>query len=570
MSFLRNIFGYKINGTRVTPVTLKITLIFTLIILVSNLTSNYINLMLNRTELNNLLRQLLVKDLRDMNTFCNNQFEIYQFNKDEQSSIEAIENKGLYELRSRKKGILLAIKDDGSILFQAIPYGIKLNQFGDANSLKKITQEPREGYIEIDLAGIKFLSVYKYNKNWDATILLAEEEHEFYSRQRIIYTIISFLIVLITLASAAVGIYLFRDVLRFIQVITTSIMRMIQNQKLELIDLRSAPNDDITYMGMAFNSLSSSVDTLINIFRKFTNKDVVSKAYREHQVSLGGVQKELAILFSDIKSFTMITETLGMDIIKLLNLHYDRAIRKIQEHDGLIAAIIGDALLAIYGVMDEDDDGYDTINKSYQAVLSAYKVQEVARSLRKEMWRKKDEVVKRKGSLTPEERKIYRAVLIEVGVGIDGGMVFYGTIGSNIRMTNTVIGDRVNSASRLEGLTRIYRIPVICSEYVKNDIERNIINNELRFIEIDTVQVKGKSTGMKIYFPVPLENYSEKMDRETKRYSVGLDLYYRGDWVRAYEFFKGLRFKPARVFRERIRNAEAPHDWNGIWEMKTK
>jgi len=571
-SIIKTIIGKRVQGTRIVPVTLKITFIFAVIVLVSNLSSNYINLMLNRAELNSLLRELLVKDLRDLNTFCNNQYEIFEFLGDDKGSIQSIEEKASYELKKGKGGIFLGVKRNGEILFQADTVsGKKLQEFKEKKLIEKLFEGVGEGYLPIDIQGSKYLSVYKYNRNWDAILILAVAESDFYAQQRLNFLIISAIILFIALISAIVGIYLFRYILQFIHIITDGIMGMISNQKLDLINLRDAPNDDITYMGMAFNSLAATVENLMSIFRKFTNKDIVVRAYRDRQVGLEGVQKELTVLFSDIKGFTNITETLGMDIIKLLNLHYDRAIRKIQEHDGIISAIIGDALLAVFGInLHEDDDKYEIVNKSYQAIQSAYRIQEVAKSLRTDMSKKKDEIVRMKGDLTREELKIYRAVLLEVGVGIDGGDVFYGTIGSHVRMTNTVIGDRVNSSSRLEGLTRVYRIPVICSEYVKNDLEKSIVNHGINFLEIDTVQVKGKTIGTKIYFPVPDEYFSERLRKEMKDYTIGLDYYYRGDWPTAYSYFKKLRFKAARVFRNRTRNADAPSDWNGIWEMTSK
>ncbi len=556
--------------TRVVPVTLKLTFIFLIIILVSNFTSNYINLMLNRSELNSLLRQLMVKDLRDLNNYVNNQYEIYEFLGDKDSSIDAISKKARFELERSKGGLFLGVNREGEILFQAAVEVRELKQFSDKSLLEKMFSGFGEGYEPIVLNDEQFLSVYKYNRQWDVVLILAVEKTQFYSQQQIIMYVVSGIILLIALMSAGVGVYLFRRVLYYMHVITESIMQMIKMQKLELIDLKDAPNDDITYMGMAFNSIANTVDNLLGIFRKFTNKDIVAKVYKEKQIGLEGVQRELTVLFTDIKGFTRITETLGTDIIKLLNLHYDRAIRKIQEHDGVISAIIGDALLAVFGVNLYDDNKFVSINKSYQAVHAAYKVQEIARILRQEMNERKEKIVAENGKLTSEQLMVYRAVLLEVGVGIDGGDVFYGTIGSHVRMTNTVIGDRVNSSSRLEGLTRIYRVPVICSEYVKNDIEKNIAKHGIHFLEIDTVQVKGKTIGTKIYLPVPEELMTQRLQNEYRHYYNGLDNYYRGDWKRAMEFFKGLRYKPARVFRNRIRNKEAPADWNGIWEMTTK
>ena len=118
------------------------------------------------------------------------------------------------------------------------------------------------------------------------------------------------------------------------------------------------------------------------------------------------------------------------------------------------------------------------------ALTAAFPIQEVAADLRESMSALRDDIIGRNGALTGR-REVYKAVLLEVGVGIDGGDVFYGNIGSYERMTTTVIGDNVNSASRMEGLTRIYHVPIICSAFVKDEAERG--NSEYRFLELDTV-----------------------------------------------------------------------------------
>lgn len=552
---------------RIIPVTLKIVITFTIFILVSNLSSNYINLVYNRAEHINLMNQLIIKDLKSVYAFCSNQFEIYSFDRNLDKSIVAIEKKSLFELKN-KKALVMGVKKDGEILFQSSKTVSKLEKFSDKESLslilKNLKSGKKEGFLNYKYHGDEYFGVYKYNSKWESFVIRSEEVNEFYQRSREIFTNVSVVIIVITLFIALIGIFVLRRILRYIRIITSSITSMIKNQRLEIIDLSKAPNDDITYLGIAFNALSSSIDNLVSIFQKFANQDVVQKAYNEREVKLEGSAQDLTILFTDIKSFTYITEILGNDIIKLLNLHYDRAIREIMEYDGVIGSIIGDALLAVYGALDS---GYK--NKSYQAVVSGYRLHEVALSLRNRMENIKEDIISEKGKLTVEEKKVYKAVLLEIGVGIDGGHVFYGTIGSYVRMTNTVIGDNVNSASRLEGLTRIYKVPVICSEYVKNDIEFNVENYGIRFVEIDTVQVKGKTIGSKIYWPIFEDEIDEELEKKLKSFESGLKLYMEGDWVNAKKKFSRCKLPLADEFKLRTEE-KCPKSWNGIWEMKTK
>ena len=207
-------------------------------------------------------------------------------------------------------------------------------------------------------------------------------------------------------------------------------------------------------------------------------------------------------------------------------------------------------------------------NKSVEALKAAYGIQSVAFDLRKKMIDKREDILKQRGSLTRAEEIVYRAVLIEVGVGVDGGEVFYGNIGSNERMTNTVIGDNVNSSSRLEGLTRIYKVPVICSEYIKNDAEG--YTEDYYFQELDIVKVKGKNAGKKIFWPVEIDKMDDELEEGLKKYNSALNDYYKGDWKNAESKFIQSRLPAAEVFIERIAGKSPPEGWNGIWTMKEK
>ena len=561
-----SVLGRKFSGTRIVPVVLKIVLIFALFIMVSNLASNYINLMLNRTELIKLMKQLLVKDLKQIYSFSNNQKEIYEYSKDLQGSVTNIEEFTLRDLPN-KRSIALGIKSDGSLLFQ----GLKIprqEHFTDKAALQTMVKNLENGIYEDSLTLLfnrdTYFGVYKYHLGWDIFLIRAEELNEFYSQSAIIFRNISIIILVVTIASAFVGILLLQYTLKYVGVITNSILSMQQSQELKLIDMKGATSDDITYLGLSFNALSSTINNLLTIFRKFVTRDVALSAYRDKFVRLEGYQQELTILFSDIKSFTFITETLGPDIIKLLNLHYERAISNVEANSGIIGSIIGDALLAVFGTLTSSHE-----NKSYQAVISAYQIQDAAASLRKEMTERKLRLEKKHQGFTDEEEKFYKAVLLEVGVGIDGGEVYYGKIGSRGRMTNTVIGDNVNSASRLEGLTRIYKVPVICSDYVKADIEENVRNSGMQFVELDQVQVKGKTIGKRVYWPVPGDQLNDSLKRELGNFIRGLELYYGGDWEKAGLSFKRCKLPMVEVFIERTKH-KCPRDWNGIWTMTTK
>lgn len=458
MNPLKSVLGSKFAGTRVVPIFTKIVALFTVFLLVSNFASNYINLELNRGELMGLTNRLLIKDLAELYGFASTQNQIYSFNQNLPDAIKAIEDSAAKNL-TREHSNAFGVKKDGSLLFWASKQSAPAS-FEDTAALKEIVGNAKgEGKIDFSIAGSGYFGVFKYNDKWDAYIVRAEETREFQKDTDAIFWRIAGLIVILTIVFIGLGAVLVRHILRFVGQITQSIMKMQTDQKMELIDIEGAPNDEISYLGASINSLSSTIDNLMSIFRRFVTQDIVQRAYTEKEIRLEGTTRNLTILFSDIKGFTFMTETLGNDIIDVLNLHYQRAIGRIHEEGGIVGSIIGDALLAVYGTLG------DTDRKSLHSLDSAYKIQEVASNLRKEMHVLRETIIKKRGALTPTEEAVYKAVLLEVGVGIDGGDVFYGNIGSYERMTNTVIGDNVNSSSRLEGLTRIYKVPVICSEF---------------------------------------------------------------------------------------------------------
>lgn len=584
----KNIFQ-RVGQTRIIPISFKILAIFTVLLLLSNFATNTINLILSQRQIINLNNTIMVSQLKDLFSAAGNQYQIYSFSGDRNGCIESLKNvakKGF----SMPQSFAGAFDRQGNILFEVFANGTETDEqkikrlmvleaeaakiaedsefgdytFADKAVLEKINADFEngitDGSINFETREGSYFGVYKFQEDWQCYFIRAELRADTNHSTFVVLALISLAILVLLILFLIVGFKVFGKILANVKNITNSLYEMQQNQKLENIDLSTSPNDDITYLAASFNSLSSTINNLLGIFQKFVSKDVVAKAYTEHQIKLEGRQRNLTILFSDIKSFTYRTETLGNDIIDLLNVHYDQVIHAVHENNGVIGSIIGDAILAIYGTEHAS-------KKSLESLDAAWSITKLTASLRAKMIERRAQIEKER-ALTEAEERVFKAVLIDVGVGIDGGNVFYGNIGSNEHMTNTVIGDNVNSASRLEGLTRIYHLPVICSQYVKNEVEKQ--TEKYSFFEIDTVQVKGKTEGKKIYFPVALDECEEGTAQKFDIYEQALSAYYKGDWTQARAGFKKCSLEVARVFIERMGRQSAPADWSGIWTMTTK
>ncbi len=565
MAVQKSGFFHKVGSTRVIPLYGKIAVLFVFFLLVSNFTTNYINLILNRAQQVKLMNELLVKELKENYITASTQFDVYSYNKNLPDSQKTLIQSALPSL-TRENSMAFGVREDGSFLYFASPT-LKWTTFPDQLALNHLLELQKQGKVEgpltFEAEGRTFFGYYKYHAGWKSFLVRAEDKEVFLAASWTIFYSIGFLILVLTAITLFLSIMVLKRLFRYVNHITNSLMRMQQTQELSMIELKGAPNDDITYLGLSFNSLSATIQNLMNIFRKFVTQDVAYRAYKERQIRLEGQKQELTILFTDIKGFTYMTETLGNDIIKLLNLHYDKAIRHIQNRDGIVGSIIGDALLAVFGTIEGARE-----QRALKSVQAAYEIQAVAEELRKVMMQKRGDLILERGNLTPEEERVFKAVMIEVGVGIDGGEVFYGNIGSYVRMTNTVIGDNVNSASRLEGLTRIYRVPVIVSEFIKNEVEAD--TGDYYFLELDMVQVKGKTEGKKIFWPVLRRNIDEELKTSFAHYGKALRAYYEGDWRLAEDAFKSCGLEAASVFLERITGAEPPQYWNGVWTMTSK
>ena len=208
----------------------------------------------------------------------------------------------------------------------------------------------------------------------------------------------------------------------------------------------------------------SNLDKLKSTFKKYVSKQIVDQLLvNDEMLNLGGQEQEATILFSDIRGFTSMSETMPPnEVVETLNDYFNLMIEIIFKFNGTLDKIIGDALMVIYGAPNSSEK--DTEN----AVLTAIEMQEKLIEFN-------------------QQRIIHSKLPITIGIGINRGKVISGNIGSRQQMNFTVIGDSVNLASRLCSVAKSDEI--IVSDAVWKQIKTNKI---FKSRKLNPVKVKGK------------------------------------------------------------------------------
>ncbi len=269
----------------------------------------------------------------------------------------------------------------------------------------------------------------------------------------------------------------------------------------------------------------------------------------ERYIRPGGEQKELSVMFTDIRGFTTLSE--GMtpnELVEWLNEYLSAMTDILFRHQGTLDKYIGDAIMAFWG------SPYPQQDHSVVACRCGL-----------EMNRRLDELnVKWRAEGKKEAA---------MGVGINTGPVNVGNMGSAKRLSWTVMGDNVNLASRLEGLTKEYHIRTILSEGTYAQVKDQFVCRE-----VDKIRVKGKLQPVTIYELLDDAPARPQYADRLARFDDAMQAYRRQGWPQAAEKFADLLTQypddgPSQVLLQRVlefQESAPAADWDGVYVMKTK
>jgi adenylate cyclase len=265
---------------------------------------------------------------------------------------------------------------------------------------------------------------------------------------------------------------------------------------------------------------------------------------------LGGRSAMATIMFTDIRGFTPITESLGAQgTVGFLNDYFTLMVEEISKQDGMLDKFIGDAIMAAFGLPIQHDDDEDRATRA-------------AINMIKTLWH------------WNLERKSKGQLPADMGIGINTDEVVSGNIGSPKRMNYTLIGDGVNLAARLESACKQYGARILISE---NTFRK--LRGTYRIRDIDDVVVKGKTQPVGVYEVLDYhtdESFPNLMD-VVNHFKEGRKHYRAANWDGAIRSFQEClkangQDKLSKVYIERCETlkAEPPAGWDGVWRMTSK
>jgi len=293
---------------------------------------------------------------------------------------------------------------------------------------------------------------------------------------------------------------------------------------------------------------------------RYMTQELAEQLLAGGDAKMGGDRKEVSILFSDIRSFTTLTECLDAeDVVMMLNEYFETMVEAVFNYKGTLDKYIGDAIMAVFGSPLPIPD------HAWMAVQTAIDMRH----------RLKEFNTKRIERLKPQNQKDLDMATIRIGIGINSDTVMSGNIGSTRRMEFTAIGDGVNLGSRLEGASKQYGIDAVISESTYK-----LCGDRVRVRELDRIQVKGKNQPVSIYELVGLKSdpINDIQNRIIEHYHAGREHYLSRKFSKAVaDFAEVLELdshnKAANLHITRCQHflLNPPEDeWDGVWRLTEK
>jgi adenylate cyclase len=291
-----------------------------------------------------------------------------------------------------------------------------------------------------------------------------------------------------------------------------------------------------------------------NVFSHYISSAVVNELVANpEKAKLGGDRRELTVFFSDIASFTTISEQFQdkpEGLVELLNEYLDEMTAIILKHEGTLDKYEGDAIMAFWGAPIPQKD------HALRTCLASLEMQ------------------KRLSQLRPKWKKEGKPAL-EVRIGVNTGVMIVGNMGGKDRFDYTVIGDSVNLASRLEGANKQYGSHVMISDFTYQHVKSDVAVREL-----DLIQVKGKTEPIRVWELLGPANMptTDNQKQSLELYRGGLKLYRARSWEEAIAYFQQAKqldpaCRVAEIYEQRAGLYQLnppPAEWNGVFVMTTK
>jgi adenylate cyclase len=288
---------------------------------------------------------------------------------------------------------------------------------------------------------------------------------------------------------------------------------------------------------------------LRNTMSRYMSKAVMDELLEGGDAVLGGTNREVSVLFSDIRGFTALSERLGpRETVAMLNDYFTDMVDIVFAHNGILDKYIGDMIMAVFGSVRT------SLNDAENAVTVGSRMMMALRELNRRR--------------TPAGHEP-----IAIGIGISTGSVVAGSIGSPKRLEYTVIGDRVNLAERLQNANKYYGSDVLVCE---TTVAR--LGKPMRLRELDLIRVRGRQAPVSI--SEVLEHHTEqsfpRMDEVLFTFAEAVGHYRNRSWPRAEALFRQALAacpgdRPSQIYLERCaiyRDNPPPEDWDGVWTLQ--